>query len=219
MKISRQTEATATRPTLDDIRTERAQIAQQIRELKERANVESFSASRETFAEVARLETVSAFLANNYEVICFEILAESVARIFKKYDGKPYGTKTAQKIREEVLADCGFSIYIDSNRFTLHAKELRLKNVYTYVGESLDVTTKAPNTYFLTADNKICAQPVENLHAYGLRDFCDDIPGAVAKLDELKKQATELREKYNDIADKFNKIAPLTVEHLPRYYR
>lgn len=218
MKISSK-ENTATRPTLDELREQRAQIAQQIRELRERAKNERFAESRATFAEVKRLETVGKFLRNNYKVLCFEKVSESVARIFKKYDGKPYGTKTAQKIRDEILADCGFAVYIDSNRFILHAKELRLKNAYTAVGESIDITTNAPSTYFLTNENKITAQPVENLRAYGLRDYCEDVAEAVEKLETLKRQADELREKYNDIADSFNGFAVEGIDQLNHYFR
>lgn len=212
MKIS----TTATRPTLDDINAGRAKIAQQLRELKERAKGERFHESRATFAEIARLEKVSAFLMNNYKVICFESVAGSVARIFKKYDGKPYGTKTAQKIRSEVLADCGFAVYIDANRFTLRAVEII--DGFSGRGVSLDITTKRGATYFLTEDNKITAQPVENLFAYDLREYCDDIAEAIAKLEELKKQADELRAKYNEIADSFNALAVEGFEHLNHYY-
>ena len=135
--------------------------------------------------------------------------------ILSKYNGKPYGTKTKQKISDEIKEKTNCRFYISSR----------------YGSDSFDIyPSDASNEYNINCgtvyingsqkqiliDNKIQPVKFEEVQLYYIdSEYVTDIPQRVETLKSLYKEAVAKQEELKAICDSFNKLA-VGIDHI--YY-
>ena len=161
------------------------------------------------------LQIALKILQNNAKIALFNEVMPVALEILSKYNGKPYGTKTKQKISDEVKekTNCRFYIssHYDSDSFDIYPSDV--SNEY-----SINCGTAYTNgsQKQVLIDNKIQPVKFEEIQLYYInKEYVTDIPQRVETLKSLYKDAVAKQEELKAICDNFNKLA-VGVNHI--YY-
>lgn len=136
------------------------------------------------------------YLKNNAKVAIFNEVMPIALEVLKKYNGKPYGEKTAQKIRDEIIEKCGFRFYIYENKYNIYGINPHSDNVEIRVKYSSD--KKA------LVNNKIQLVSMEDLEICYTSDYVEDIDGTIKKLRESHEKARKAWEEYKKACEEYN---------------
>lgn len=155
-------------------------------------------------------------LKNNARVSLFHEVLPVAIEVLQKYNGKPYGEKTREKISAEICEKTGARLYI-SQRYGSGTYE-----VYPTFGFGNDYNITIAPKYVdgkqppLLVDNKVsvCDADAFDL-CYISSEYVHDIPGRIANLKKIYAEAAELQEKLRGICSDYNSIA---VGNLPQIY-
>lgn len=148
-----------------------------------------------------------AVLRNNYRAKRFDELAPIVADILGKYAGKPYGEKTAEKIKGEAFDRARVYIYIDRARpCKMTIREARADGFTDPTGAKWEIYQR-PAADFL-ADNRITAPTPSMWYCCGLKPYADNPAELVATLDELREKARKLAEELRAVCKEYSTHAP-----------
>ena len=150
-------------------------------------------------------------LQHNAQIALFNEVMPVALEVLSKYNGKPYGTKTRQKISDEVKEKTNCRFYISSrygfDEFDIYSSE---------VGNEYNITCGTENQKQILIDNKIQPVKFEEVQPYYIdREYITDIPQRVEALKNLYKEAVKKQEELRPICDKFNKLA-VGINHI--YY-
>ena len=150
-------------------------------------------------------------LQHNAKIALFTEVIPVALKILSKYNGKPYGTKTKQKISDEIKEATNCRFYISSrysfDEFDIYPSE---------VGNEYNITCGTKNQKQILIDNKIQPVKFEEIELYYIdKEYVTDIPQRVETLKSLYKDAVAKQEELKAICDNFNKLA-VGINHL--YY-
>lgn len=154
-------------------------------------------------------------LQNNAKIALFNEVMPVALKILSKYNGKPYGTKTKQKISDEVKEATNCRFYISSrygsDSFDIYPSE---------VGNDYNITCGTTYTNGsqkqILIDNKIQPIKFEEIELYYIdKEYIEDIPQRVEALKVAYKDAVAKQEELKAICDNFNKLA-VGINHI--YY-
>ena len=150
-------------------------------------------------------------LQHNAKIALFTEVIPVALKILSKYNGKPYGTKTKQKISDEIKEATNCRFYISSrysfDEFDIYPSE---------VGNEYNITCGTKNQKQILIDNKIQPVKFEEIELYYIdKEYVTDIPQRVETLKSLYKDAVAKQEELKAIADNFNKLA-VGINHI--YY-
>lgn len=147
-------------------------------------------------------------LKNNAKVALFNEVLPLALEVLKKYNGKPYGEKTKEKISNEVKAATNCRFYI-SSRYGSQSFEVYPANTF---GNDYNIScgTKYTdgNKKQLLIDNKI--QPVifDEIELYYVSpDYVEDIPHRVEELKALYAEAVAKQKELATICSEYNSLA------------
>ena len=211
--------------TLNEIREERQANAARVAELNaktERAvnrwrTKEPFPEDFATLgAELATAKKIGLILKNNYNHRLAADVLPALVEVLKKYNGKKYGEKTQEKIREEFKAMTGCGLYL--KRFTFsqkcnNAHIYEMRDGYRH-GEEIEFFTNSNN--IISEDNVIQAQPADAFKLYDYREYIENPAERVAELAEKEKELDELRNAFNKAVDAYNALTVEGIEHEKR---
>lgn len=109
-------------------------------------------------------KVTNAFLTDNAKVALYNDCKKAITEVLTKYNGKPYGDKTREKIRTELKEKTGCYIWISAREINIsyHGEN---KNGYYIELCKVRLTTNY-NTPVITADNKINAAALETINTY-----------------------------------------------------
>lgn len=212
--------------TLNEIREERQANAAKIAELNEKTEraVNRWRTKEpcpEDFAtlgaELATAKKIGLILKNNYNHRLAADVLPALVEILKKYNGKKYGEKTQEKMREEFKAMTGCGLYLQRVSFSQkcnHAKIYEMRDGYKR-GEEIEFCT-ALNTYIINDDNIIQAQPADSFGLYDYHEYIENPAERVAELAEKKKELDELRNAFNKAVDAYNALTVNGIDHEAR---
>ena len=161
------------------------------------------------------LQITLKILQNNAKIALFNEVMPVALEILSKYNGKPYGTKTKQKISDEVKEKTNCRFYISSrygsDSFNIYPNDV--SNEY-----NIDCGTAYTNgsQKQILIDNKIQPVKFEEIQLYYIdREYVTDIPQRIETLKSLYKDAVAKQEELKAICDNFNKLA-VGINHI--YY-
>lgn len=212
--------------TLNEIKEERQANAARVAELNEKTEraVNSWRTKEpapEDFAtlgaELATAKKIGLILKNNYNHRLAADVLPALVEVLKKYNGKKYGEKTQEKMREEFKAMTGCGLYLERFIFSQkcnHAKIYEMRDGYKR-GEEIEFCT-AVNTYIINDDNIIQAQPADAFKLYDYREYIENPAERVAELAEKKKALDELRNAFNKAVDAYNALTVNGIDHEKR---
>lgn len=148
-------------------------------------------------------------LRNNARLALYNEVLPVALAVLEKYNGKPYGEKTRQKICNEVKEKTGCSFYIGKS------DEI---NIYTSYGYdyNLEATTKYinGNQKKILIDNKIQSVTMEDFQLWNINKHTENVTETVNKIKELHKLAMEKKAELEAILSQFNALSVNGIEHM-----
>lgn len=168
------------------------------------------------------LEVENKILKDNARITLFNAVLPVVIEKIEKYNNKPYGEKTREKISQEIKSVTGCDVYFSSDEFTIYPRQQELQYYFRY--NELDVHTQYNQDkrgYIkLLLDNKVQALPPESFKLSYCKEYCKN-PKARAK--QIIKQFSDLKEKektFSEECSRFNELLPSCINNIyPRNFR
>lgn len=155
--------------------------------------------------DIVRLQNIALLLRYNYRVALAAHVLPIFLKILKKYGGKKAGDKTREKMRGDMVAACGCSLWFERSIFSPKSQQANILEIIRGTpGEEIKIYTKnganiidEQNTINgnLTADDLICTG--------------EYIDNPAARLDEINKAAEAVeaaRKAFNDAAERLNAL-------------
>lgn len=153
-----------------------------------------------------RISAREKVLTNNYNYIIVERGKSALAEILKKYDGKRYGEKTAEKIRDE-MREKGFSFCFPTNYLSQVRDGIVINERGAY-GRGVEIWTKN-RAEIVDADNVIRADAIaEGVNPY---KFIDNIE---KYLDKIERMTAETRKAFDAASAKAHELNEIAVDGL-----
>lgn len=144
-------------------------------------------------------------LKENAKQALFSENIATICDIWNKYENKPHGEKTAQKIRDELKAATGHRVYIgnkwDDAHITiypgasLHADEINICPIW-------NGNEKQP----ALINNKVVKIAAENMRVCYCSEYVENIDDHVNALKEAHAGAIAALEEYRAAIDKYNAL-------------
>lgn len=157
------------------------------------------------------LQIALKILQNNAKIALFNEVMPVALEILSKYNGKPYGEKTKQKISDEVKEKTNCRFYI-SSRYGLDSFDIYPSDA----SNEYSINCGTENQKQILIDNKIQPVKFEEIQLYYIgREYVTDVPQRVETLKSLYKDAVAKQEELKAICDNFNKLA-IGINHI--YY-
>lgn len=153
-------------------------------------------------SEAVYLDKVTrAFLKDNLKVALYKKCEAAIKAVFTKYDGKPLGDKTRDKIRNELKAATGCYIWIASNEINI---SIRNEQNNFSIAE-IRVTTPYDKK-IITSDNKLNAAALEAVYVY--EKYTEDPKKAARALIKEHKKTYEIIKAADAALGEYYSTAP-----------
>lgn len=144
-------------------------------------------------------------LKENAKQALFSENIVTICDIWNRYENKPHGEKTAQKIRDEIKTATGHRVYIgnkwDDARITIypgtanHAGEIEICPIW-------NGNEKQP----ALINNKVVKIAAENMRVCYCSEYVENIDGHINALKEAHAGAIAALEEYRAAIDKYNAL-------------
>lgn len=148
--------------------------------------------------EILKENAKQALFAENIDTIC---------EIWNKYEGKPHGEKTAEKIREEIKNATGHRVYIgnkwDDANITIYPGTRSGYNEDITIAPKWNGTEKQPA---LNNNNKIVKLAAENMRVCYCGEYVENVNEHIKTLKEAHAGAMQALETYRAAVDKYNAL-------------
>ncbi len=152
--------------------------------------------------EILKANAAQALFAENIQIIC---------DIWNKYENKPHGEKTAQKIRDEITAATGLRAYI-GNKYD----DANIKIYFDYSNMLNDLEfvpiwngSKQP----ALIDNKIVKITAENMRVYCGAAYVENVNAHIKALRKAHAAALEAEKALENAISAYNKLARGKIQH------
>lgn len=174
-------------------------------------------------AERKEIEVENAILHDNARRAAFDAVMPQAVAILKKYNGKQYGPRTAEKISDELKAACGCALRLVTGKW-LQDIDITPLNEQDHSGTAFkydDFNIYRPTDSngnknpILTADNRINAADLDpaDLRLYDCHEYIENprehARHILAELEKLDKQHKELEAAINA----FNALLPSGIDN------
>ena len=161
------------------------------------------------------LQITIKILNSNAKIALFNETIPVVLEVLEKYNNKPYGPKTEQKIRDEIKEKTNCSFYI-SDRYSsqeYHIIPLEFSN-NDYNIECGTKYIEGKNKKLLD-DNKIQVPELNDLTLYYTsKEYIDNIPKRIKELKKLYKKAYEKQKELEKICSEYNNLAVGNIKNI-----
>jgi hypothetical protein len=161
------------------------------------------------------LQITIKILNSNAKIALFNEITPIVLEVLAKYKNKPYGTKTEQKIRNEIKEKTNCSFYI-SDRYSLQEY-----NIIPLEFSTNDYNIECGIKYIdgkqkkLLDDNKIQVPELNDLTIYyASKEYIDNIPKRIKELKKLYKKAYEKQQELEKICSEYNNLTVGDIKHI-----
>ena len=147
----------------------------------------------------------------NLQVAALDELTPIIIRVLEKYQNKQYGPRTKEKICDKFKELTGFYIGLYDKGFYTEIYTSDMNSNFT-----LKINTK--NDIKALENNRIQVITSEDLWAYGVHDYVDDIP---AHIEKMKEAYTALQARYKEFdaaMHNYNDLCKGDIETIPYYY-
>lgn len=150
-----------------------------------------------------------AYLKDNEKVALYNDCKEAIKEVLTKYDGKPYGEKTKEKIREELKAKTGCYIWIAAREINITYHGENPNGYYIKLCEVRATTNY--NNPVITEENKINVAALENIHIY--EKYTENPKKAARDLIKKHNKLYEEIKRVESLINDYNHAAPAAVPH------
>ena len=181
-------------------------IKERIAQKKENPEAEAEHLQRiaETQETITNGKLKLKLMQNNARISLFNEVMPLVLEVLQKYNGKPHGEKTSQKIRDEIKEKTNCFVYVNSDSFRIVPCET-VGNTY-----NVECGTKYENgnKKKVLIDNKINVVSMEDLEVYYInRTYFEDLEATVRELKRIHAEAKQKQEELKALCSQFNKLS------------
>lgn len=181
-------------------------IKERIAQKKENPEAEAEHLQRiaETQETITNGKLKLKLMQNNARISLFNEVMPIVLEVLQKYNGKPHGEKTSQKIRDEIKEKTNCFVYVNSDSFRIVPCET-VGNTY-----NVECGTKYENgnKKKVLIDNKINVVSMEDLEVYYInRTYFEDLEATVRELKRIHAEAKQKQEELKALCSQFNKLS------------
>lgn len=221
------------------LNTVQAQMSANAAKIKAAENeLEKLNYSRENADRIAELSAiiekgniVSRILHDNSRRVLLAAVLPEIKAVFSKYDGKSYGEKTKEKIRDEIVRRCNCSVYISKEykHADFHIVPLNEDgyNDYSFKYNDFELMPQYnPETgeynSILTGENKINAGSIDNYKLMNCPYFCQEPEERAAQIIEKNREYNSMLKELERMESEYNSLLPSGMErayHTANGYR
>ena len=209
----------------DTAKTEKELERTALLEARKTGTDEEFAEARKSY-EAAAKKYEKELSDNETQKIKIEILKDNAARawfaeninticeVWNKYEGKPHGEKTAQKIRDEIKTEIGVYVYI-GNKYD----DANIRIYFGYESGApfndleflpmWNVSEKQP----ALINNKIVKINPERMRVYCCGEYVEDVNAHVKALREAHAAAVEAEKALEAAISKYNSLTRGKINH------
>lgn len=154
--------------------------------------------------EILKTNAARALFSENIKIIC---------DIWNKYEGKPHGEKTANKIKEELKTATGYYISI-GNQYG----DARIRLYFSYNDRcplrdlEFHPIWNGERQPALTCDNKIIRLSPDNFTLYCIGEYVENINAHITSLRKAHKAAQDAQNAFETAVDTYNKLTRGNIE-------
>lgn len=154
--------------------------------------------------EILKENAAQALFAENIKTIC---------DIWNKYENRPHGEKTAQKIRDEIESATGLRVYI-GNKYD----DASIKIYFSYGSrapfndlEFVPIWTGEKQPALI--DNKIVKIAAENMRVYCCGEYVENVNAHVKEIRKAHAAALEAEKALENAIGVYNKLTRGNIQH------
>lgn len=139
-----------------------------------------------------------------------------ISEILKKYNNKPYGPKTKEKISSELAERTGCHMYI-STSYGSDTMSINVGVGHRYYNFDIYPTWDKERGEHnrVLVDNKVQALTADKMQlGYIDSEYIEDIPARIEEVKELAQRAKVLQDELRELCSKYNKLAPSTAKDI-----
>lgn len=161
-------------------------------------------------------------LWNNAYIELMNDVLPAIIEYLKKINGKQYGEKTADKMREYFRNEYNLGVYLSSSYYSSEKREITIyfldEKGFSHGGKDLEIYTRVYDNTIINANNTVTMDNLNNVSDFagrGLIPYIDNPREHVKMLIKLKEKARKQLETAKETINNFNHIAPAGVHELP----
>lgn len=163
------------------------------------------------------LQITIKILKSNAKIALFNEVMPVALEVLAKYDGKPYGEKTKQKISDEIKEKTNCRFYItswwDSHSFNIYPVDGFGNGYNITCGTKYTDGSQKP----LLIDNKIQLVTFDEIALYYVsREYVENIPQRIEAIKAAHAEAVAKQDELKAACDRFNALAVGDIDRL--YY-
>ena len=184
----------------------------------EKARAEYNAAAERLEKEKAHNETLKLkieILKSNAAQALFSEIIKPICDIWNKYENKPHGEKTAQKIRDEIKSATGYRVYI-GNRYD----DANIKIYFDYgTGapfhdlEFCPIWNGSEKQPALNGNNKIVKLDSEKMRVYCGREYVENVDEHIKAIREAHAAAIEAENAFENAIKIYNDLTRGNIQH------
>lgn len=153
---------------------------------------------------------------NLYNAIFIENMP-IICEIWNKYEGKPYGQRTQEKIRDEIYEKTNLRVYICNEwsraKITIYINA----NNCNWV-DNIEAGGKTDDIKALDGFNKILKLNSEDFKIWYIGEFVENVEEQAKKIVEEHKKLLELQKQYENEIEKYNKLVRCNINRQDKYH-
>lgn len=206
----------------DTAKTEKELDRVAVLEARKNGSPEEYEKARAAY-DAAQARYIAECVHNENIKIALEILKDNAAQalfsenigticeIWNKYEGKPHGEKTAQKIRDEIKSATGYSVYITER---WRGALIRIHGGTGAPFNDIEICpTSIENQPATDNNNKIVKITAENMRVYCGREYVENIAEHVAAIREAHNAAKEAEKALENAIHIYNDLTRGNIQH------
>lgn len=203
--------------TLQELKNNKEKMLQVLHDFKER--------EKEKSDRLYLLQVAQKYLMDNMRRAYYAETMPTVLEVLRKYENKPLGEKTKDRIREEVKQRAGAWVYITSP-YRYCSDEIHLHPVeHEYLFHPNDIVILVKNTDTNEkrpiiggdAGNRLQVYDMEDYMLYDCGNYVEDYMGAAAAAISRYKELKGKLEKLDADCREFNNTLPAGINHIESY--
>ena len=193
---SRYADAISNAKTLEDRKNTRAQYDAELSKIAE--------IGEKKYMLRLKLE----YMENNRKALLYKAILPAIIEILNRYNGKKYGEKTREKMREDFKTMTGCTFYIQNESYSRDKICFALldSNGCCYAGDYITIWPKQYEIKILYNNEINGALTAHDFSSYDFKPFIEDVNGQVKKVMKAYKDAEKAREKYAETIHTFNAL-------------
>lgn len=161
------------------------------------------------------LQITVKILNSNAKIALYNEVMPEVLEVLAKYKNKPYGSKTEQKIKDEIKEKTNCSFYISTRYGSQTYNIIPLEfsgNTYNIECGTKCIDGKQKK---LLEENKIQALEFSDITlCYASKEYIDNIPKRIKELKRLYKKAYEKQQELGIICSEYNNLVVGNIKNI-----